>query len=357
MPWGAWPHPFTSVFAKARDELNHLVNPSKVKLFAFGADARKLYFQFSFVEHADHLRFGELKDHFESTQRRAGGARSANAPKELIDIRFSLIHVCEKLVTGCWEPAAEAALMMLAAKQFGAEAVERELRRLRTDGHWWRRAMRDEWDHRASRPGPLPDSSVRYPKETAENAEEAYANRVTEFMADDIKGRNVVEIGPGTGRISARLVRIAAKLTCVEPILAMIAKLNARLGPDLSAKVELANAFAQDFLKRSSAHFDVAVCSRVLMHNVGDEEFNELVRLLCNTSQIVYVLEDVTQDRRSGPATALRTETDLKEAFSRWKFEPDLRSDYSLFEDQFVFLRFRPGSTAAAGVRDHSRAV
>jgi len=45
--WGAF-HTFAESMRKCYEEAHHQINPSKLQLFGFGADARKLYFQFTF---------------------------------------------------------------------------------------------------------------------------------------------------------------------------------------------------------------------------------------------------------------------------------------------------------------------
>ena len=217
MPWGAWPHPYTAVLQKAHDEIQHLVDPKKVKLFAFGVDARKLYFQFSFVEERTDVTFEELRTHYEQSR-----ALSRNPPRALIPAFFTPESVCRSLVESCWEPAAEAALLALLENRFPGQ-VEASLEVHRSA--WWRRALRDEWDHRASRPDLLADMSVRYDRDRLREASRDYVDHIMAFMSGHIEGKGVVEIGSGTGRISERLIdKVAPPLTCVELSPAMIVR-------------------------------------------------------------------------------------------------------------------------------------
>lgn len=89
MAWGAFPDPFAEIVRKAAIEVNHLVDIRKLHLVAFGADARKLYFQFSFLEHT-RASLNEV------TQR-------CGSKQILFPIRFALEHVRNALLEHCWE--------------------------------------------------------------------------------------------------------------------------------------------------------------------------------------------------------------------------------------------------------------
>ena len=95
----------------------------------FGVDSRKLYFQFSFVEY------------------------SQDSSKQILEQRhfgqsvpfMHLEEVVESLLTDCWEPAAEAAILSLCIRKFGRDTVLGQLsvdpERLNT------RNMIEEWDY------------------------------------------------------------------------------------------------------------------------------------------------------------------------------------------------------------------
>jgi 2-polyprenyl-3-methyl-5-hydroxy-6-metoxy-1,4-benzoquinol methylase len=329
MPWGACPDPFTAITIKAYEEIQHLLDPRYLKLFAFGVDARKLYFQFSFVEERTQWTFRELESHYEAWKQ-----NTKNAPRKLIGVGFDEVSVCETLIRDCWEPAAEAALLTLLAKRLGKQAVVKELRRRSHD--WWKRAMRDEWDHRASQPGLLPDMSVRYPRDRLDEESTRYLEHVIRFLGDHVRGKSVVEIGPGTGRISERLLALdPGKLVCIEQSPGMIARLMKRLGAENSF-VDYRCGFAQDILSEDEP-FDIVVCSLVLIHNVGVREYQNLIKKMCSSSSHVFVFEDV-RPRNSSPATELRSREVIKDSFYQHGFVLQKEDVHKLFDDDIAFL-------------------
>jgi SAM-dependent methyltransferase len=337
MAWGVCPNPFTAMLVKANEELNHQCDAKRTKLVTFGADARKLYFQFAFVEHV-RAGFDEIERIFKAER-----VRPAAAPPRLDPIRFRLPELCERLVKDCWEPAAEAALLAIAAKKWTRERVTNELRKRRQE--WWKRALRDEWDFRASRRLRSPDSSVRYSLGDAERIEKSYAAAVVEFVGKT-DGMTFVEVGAGTGRISEMLLqRGAAALICIEPIPAMVARHKERTQAD--PRVTYIEEFAQDVTFAPRGHCDVALCSRVLIHNVGDDAFEGLVDALCKLAARVFVFEDVGQERSPSPATELRPQSAIEEAFKRRGLIVDAFARYSLGGDEYAFIKFlRPGAPA-----------
>ncbi len=53
MRWGPYPHPFMEMARRAFQEIGHQVDPNRCELIGIGADARKLYYQFSYVQQSD----------------------------------------------------------------------------------------------------------------------------------------------------------------------------------------------------------------------------------------------------------------------------------------------------------------
>jgi hypothetical protein len=77
--------------------------------FSRSGRGRKLYFQFSFLERT-RSSIREVKER-------------CDTPESLFPIPFSLEQVRSALLGHCWEPAAEATLLTLCAKEFGRNAV------------------------------------------------------------------------------------------------------------------------------------------------------------------------------------------------------------------------------------------
>lgn len=335
MAWGAFPDPFTEIARKAAIEVNHLIDIRKLHLVAFGADARKLYFQFSFLEHTQ----ASLKDVTERCGNR----------QVLFPIRFALEHVRNALLEHCWEPAAEATLLNLcahpsgrvprdAAAAFTPNAVARELNGFR---HLWgAREMRDEWDYRAARPGLLPDMSVRYPIHELQSASEQYIDHACTFLGS-VAGKKILEIGSGTGRFTQRLLAAARNLTCIELSTRMIELMKARLKTATvdESGFEIKNGMAQDILPLHG--YDLVVCSLVLIHNVRDSDFNSLVSGMCGSADTLFVFEDVTKERKTSPHTKLRDETALLEAFEKYGFFAARKEYHALVTDTIVMIEFK----------------
>ena len=313
IPWGAAPDPYTTAILKAREEIHHLVEVSKLRLFAFGVDSRKLYFQFSFVERsnataAQVLRFFELGGGEEGPENRPGSLNVFSFQNAEV--------VCELVVKNCWEPAAEAALLALAAHEFGESEVEAALRRRECD--WWKRDLVDEWNHRASRPGLLPDMSVRYNQDQLKDISDQYLRFISQFIVEHIGGSSILEIGPGTGRISRLILDLNPDcLTCIELCHNMIARSIARLGEDAKSVI-YRRGFAQDVLQKmiiDGDRYDIAVCSLVLIHNTVDREAESMIRSLSLISDRLLLFEDIRK-RPTSPATKIRSERRLRQMLS-----------------------------------------
>jgi SAM-dependent methyltransferase len=329
--WGVHPHPFTMIIYKAFEEVRHQVNPSMLRMIGFGVDARRLYFQFSFCERtaADMADIKEL-------------CPSRSRPRLL---PFEIGPIADSLVTECWEPAAEAALLTLCTQSFGFEEVASELEKRRD--LWPRRAMQDEWDDRASRQGLLADLSVRYAVDQIKVESERFVGDVMSFIGDDVRGKNTLELGAGTGRLTERLVDLASALTCVDLCERMLDRNRARLGARAD-RVKYVRCFAQDY--RPTGHHDVVVCSQVLIHNVTDEQFNGVVATMCASADTLFVIEDVTEGRPTSPHTRLHSKKDLVRRFAGRGFKLERETETHLFDDRVALLKLvrRPGSTRTA---------
>lgn len=319
MRWGSFPDPFTEIIRKAEKELNHLVNLRTLRLVGFGADARKLYFQFIFLESS------------QSSLREIRGF--VKEPDSLFPVPFSLEQICSALIDYCWEPAAEAALLTLCAQKYGRSEVARCLSEQRS--RWGRREMRDEWDYRASRPGLLADMSVRYPNEGLEDGSINFIEAAFRFMGSDLQGKRIIEVGCGTGRLSLCLIRHADQVTCLEFCARMIQLCRRRLSNAMN--VSFVEGFAQDFLPL--AGHDIVICSLVLIHNVKDAEFLKLISGICGSCKTIFLFEDITQGRKTSPYTSLRTEETLEKAFTDHGFAIVKRDYYQLFMDKIVFMK------------------
>ena len=320
MKFGASPHPFTEIQRKAFEEIGHQSNPTQLKMVGFGVDARKLFFQCSFIEKTDET-LDEIKARVPDTSIIRALDLEPNA-------------IAEDLTRHCWEPAAEAALLCLAAARYSPKEVADAMSRLRV--RWPRRAMSDEWDYRASQSGELPDMSVRYPRNKLTEIAVAFTESQMQFIGEEARDKSVVEVGCGTGRLTEKLRTTAARITSLDLCERMLERARARLGRDQNA-VDFLLCFAQDYQPQ---RHDLVVCSRVLIHNVSAEDFGSLVGMMCRSAPVVYLFEDVTPDRATSPHSSLRSADVLKSAFERQSFTLTRQEMYSLCEDQMAFMRF-----------------
>lgn len=326
MRWGLYPDPFAEILRKAEREISHLVNINNVKLVGFGADARKLYFQFAFLEIVD-CTLKDIQSHFPHS-----------CPDSLVQIPFTLDDICDSLLSHCWEPAAEATLLTLATNEFGRDELAAALAR-RKDG-WPLREMRDEWDYRASRPGLLPEMSVRYPAECLQRESQRYVDHVISFLGD-ISGKGVLEVGPGTGRITSQLLQRGCTVTSVELSHRMAARLSQRLECESVPAAGLTVLIGPAQQRLPLPGFDAAVCSLVLIHNVHQSGFEALVRGMCESANAVFLFEDITAGRKTSPHTCLRSEKELRNEFRKHDFVVKSHARHQLFTDTISFLEFR----------------
>ena len=334
MKWGACPHPFMEMARKTFTEIRHQVDPEKVKLIGLGADARKLYFQFSFIEETG-IPSKEIIERHNMVYDHANQSQNRDRPRELFCLPFKLEEIINSIIDHVWEPSAESCILTLCAKKFGPEAVAQELHARRND--WWKREMRDEWDLRSSNKGDLPDMSIRYDRDRLVPEKERYINSILSFMQDDLNDQDIIEIGCGTGSLTLHLVRTARHLTCIDLCERMIERNKQRLGENALA-VDYVTGFMQEYPVKKH---QVAICSQVLIHNVSDSDFTRLVGRICDCSDTAFIFEDVSQDRpTSTNVTRLRPKQELISAFEKYNFHLKRSGDHMLFDDQIALLKF-----------------
>lgn len=321
MKWAKLPDPFSQVVRKAWEEARHQVVLDALTMIGFGVDARKLYFQFSFIEHHPATCADILA-------KMDGSAKA---------IPLEPDAVVEALLAECWEPAAEASLLTLVAQKYSKDDVINALQKRRDE--WPHRNMRDEWDYRASRPGVLADMSVRYPPDKLNAGSRRYVDKVLRFLKDDLQRETrLVEVGGGTGRITRRLVDRVGSLTVVDLSRRMIERNKLRLGKKANIVARYVEGFAQQCL--DSAAFDIAIASLVMVHNVEQHEFVDLVRSMCLAAPVVVICEDITLNRPTSPRTKIRTPEEITAAFHGFGFQLTKQRRSPLFEDELWFARF-----------------
>ena len=314
MLWGAAPNPFLAVSIKANEEINHQVNLQELRLIDFGADARKLYFQFSFIDKAD-IPFNEIQN---------------NCKHELIPIPVDEGDtVIQELLNNVCEPAAEATLILYLMQNHFFSVAELDKYKMK----WPEKEMREEWDYRGSLPGLLPDMSVRYPADQLELLSDKYLNHVKEFLGNDVEDKDILEIGCGTGRLTKLIANSVKCLTCLDLSEAMLRLHKMRLS-DQQDKISYYHGLAQTY---SGKTHDLVICSLVLVHNVYDNLFHDLVDKIASCTDVVFVFEDVTKGRRTGPHTKLRSREEIQQSFRGFRVERD--ETHLLYKDEIAFMK------------------
>jgi hypothetical protein len=326
MSWKENVHPFFEMDRECQEEIGHKINLEHIKLFGFGADAKKLYFQFSFFERTP-LSSDEILS-------KAPMAEDFHAEMEkLIPIPFELETIVNLVKNENWEPAAAAGLLTLCAKEFGFEKLERAI-----DPDFVRtrmlQVMEFDWDQRAERRGVLAVMSARYPFHRCDSESQKYVDAVEDFIGNDINEKDVVEVGVGIGRMTEWLVLRAGRLTGLDISQVMIDRNKKRLG-DLAKKVTYIKTFAQDY--RPSKPHDVAIVSLVLIHNVDKLTFNRLVEAFHRFASTVFLFEHTDVSYQVSNQTRPRTENELLKAFKEYRVER--RREYQLFHDNLIFLK------------------
>ena len=324
MRWTPNPDPFSQIVRRTWEELKHHIAVPQLRLIAFGADARKLYFQFGFVE---------------KWPLTAAAFRAAcDGECRFREVSLDPDTVAVDVLSNCWEPAAEACLLTICASEYGWPAVIAALDRRKST--WGQRNMRDEWDYRAWAPGALPDMSVRYPSRKLGLGSRQYLSHVARFLDENVnlKTSRVVEVGAGTGRVTSVLVNRVRELSVVDLCPRMIELNRSRLGVTATKVKEYIEGFAQYAL--SGKQYDLAISCLVLIHNVTQDEFESLVHALCAAARVVVICEDVTVDRPTSLRTQIRSREEIESEFARNGFFSTNEASFSLFDDELWLARF-----------------
>ncbi len=90
---------------------------------------------------------------------------------------------------------------------------------------------------------------------------------------------------------------------------------------------------------------DCLISSLVLIHNVHENDYNELVEIYCKLAKTIYVFEDISESNRVvSPYTRIRDIGTVKRSFCEFGYSIiDPKKDeliYTLGEDKIAFLRF-----------------
>lgn len=325
MRWGFGANPFTEMKINAYEKLGIKLDEKKLQLIGFGADARQLYFQFSFIYETSLW----LKDVMEKVD------SLSSSDRKIHGIELSPSFLVNSSIENCWEPSAVSALYNACALYSSKKEVEEEVDKYRSQ--WVRSAMRDEWDYRASKSMLLSVMSVRYDQVKLDKISKKFVTAVVEFIGDKIKDKDIVEIGSGIGRLTKALLNSAKHITCLDISKKMIMRSVEYLRKPKNVKhIQM---FGQDYCPQRT--HDVAICSLVLIHNPSDIEYERLIENLCNIAKKVYLFEDVSsRELGCSHATVLRNKEYIIDQFSRFGFAMRSSKQYRLEMDNLIFMEF-----------------
>jgi 2-polyprenyl-3-methyl-5-hydroxy-6-metoxy-1,4-benzoquinol methylase len=110
--------------------------------------------------------------------------------------------------------------------------------------------------------------------------------RVLTNMVGRIQGRDILDVGTGTGRAALLFARGGAEVTAVDASEAMLAVARQRAASQMvEVKFQVGDAHALDFADRS---FDAVVCLRMLMHVPNWER---CLAELCRTADRLVIVD------------------------------------------------------------------
>jgi len=324
--------PFQDIAEKCAAKIGYHIKEENIKMIGFGADERKLYFQFSFIEESQ-LTWKQIEQQYNE--------RNHDLPEDkkrkLRAEDFNLENIIKLLFSYNWEPSAEAALLVLCAKKFNHKKVEKMLFSFKQ--FFWQKRMEDEWDYRASLPGEYADLSERYPIDEIKELSTNYIVAIVDFIGVEmLNGKKILEIGCGTGRVTLEILKNKpADICCVEFCELMRKKHYERTHNFFKdPPVRYKSRFFQDW--EVNEQFDLAICSLVLIHN-NDEDLEKIVAKLCLHSKKIYVFEDIS-NRGTSDFTFIRTKETIINLFKINKFKNSKKTHFDLSVDKIIFLEF-----------------
>lgn len=192
----------------------------------------------------------------------------------------------------------------------------------------------DEWEHRAKREGVSAVLSDKFPEETIDEISINYKNAVLNFIDEDFKDKELVEIGGGIGIFTKYFVEQGAHVTDVDVSEGMIER-NKEYLKELSSKVNYVHSFFQDY--KQDKKFDILVSSLVLIHN--SNEIIAFTDKMKKCSDTIYIFESVP----SRTDVSWITKSNTKEEYLSYFKEYELVKEdmYMLHEDKIIFLKLK----------------
>ncbi len=318
-------NPFNDIIRECEEEIGYTPNVENLKLYSFGIDYDTGYYQFSFYEHSDKTA--------EEIIRNSIMARDFYIEiKEIIAIPFHYKEILDKISEGKWDETAKANLITLIVKFHSRQIVENYINPNKSKENY-RTAIIKEWSRRAEREGRFAILSNRYPVLQINQISDDYYKKVITFIDEDLSDTSVLEVGGGIGLFTKYFASCAFHVTCVDVSERMIDRNKAYLGPELSGKVEYVHKFFQDY--DTNKHFDILVCSLVLIHNV--DALDEIVANMKRLADTIYLFEHIEDGAQVSRFTRPKTKNEYINMFSEYDVEK--MEDYMLFTDHIACIK------------------
>jgi transcriptional regulator with XRE-family HTH domain len=121
MDWvkGKRPNPFADAARETREEINYRVNRRKMRLIGLGVDSKELYVQFSFCEETTRDANDLIYEAYD--------AKHEFEWDDIMAIDLTPTAIVNAISLGAWEPAAVAALLTIASKEFSPLKVDQQI--------------------------------------------------------------------------------------------------------------------------------------------------------------------------------------------------------------------------------------
>ena len=282
-------NPFFDIIRECQEEIGYKPDIENLKLYSFGLDYAKGYYQFSFYEYSKRTA-NEI----------IGNANMARdfyieiEKIEALDIKYK--NIINHIKTNDWDETAAANILTLVSKQYSKDIVANYIN-AKLKNNYYRKDIIDEWEKRSKREGRLAVLSNRYPAREIDEISENYVYKVLEFIDDNLRNKSIIEIGGGIGLFTKHFAEYGRNITCVDISQGMINRNIKYLGVDLAKKVRYVQGFFQDF--EDEKEYDILVCSLVLIHNSDDIiSITNNMKRIANTIYLFEQIEDGVQASR-----------------------------------------------------------
>jgi len=318
-------NPFNDIIRECEEEIGYTPDVENLKLYSFGIDYDTGYYQFSFYERSDKTA--------DEIIRNSIMARDFYIEiKEIIAIPFDYKKILDKMSEGKWDETAKANLITLIVKFYNRQTVENYINPNRSKKNY-RTTIIKEWERRAEREGRFAILSNRYPVLQINQISDDYYKKVITFIEEDLSDKSVLEVGGGIGIFTKYFASCASHVTCVDVSDGMIARNKAYLGSELSNKVDYVHKFFQDY--DTDKHFDILVCSLVLIHNV--DALDEIVANMKRLADTIYLFEHIEDGAQVSRFTRPKTKDEYINMFP--EYDVVKMEDYMLFTDHIACIK------------------